>query len=66
MGVILMQRDQPVAYVAKALKKSQMNYPQIEKEAFAVKFGCTKFHEYIYGKAPVTIETEHKPLVNIF
>jgi hypothetical protein len=27
--------------------------------------GCTKFHEYIYGKH-VKIETDHKPLVNIF
>jgi hypothetical protein len=44
MGVVLMQQNQPVAYAAKALTKSQMNYPQIEKEVSAVRFGCTKFH----------------------
>jgi hypothetical protein len=38
MGVtiVLMQRDQPVEYATKALTKSQMNYPQIEKEASVV------------------------------
>jgi RNase H-like domain found in reverse transcriptase len=63
---VLMQKGQPVAYAAKALSKSQINYPQIGKEALAVRFGCLKFHEYIYGKAPITIETDHKPLVHIF
>lgn len=28
-------------------------------------FGCTKFHQYIYGHH-VTVETEHKPLVSLF
>jgi RNase H-like domain found in reverse transcriptase/Reverse transcriptase (RNA-dependent DNA polymerase)/Integrase zinc binding domain/Integrase core domain/Aspartyl protease len=66
MGAVLLQMGRPVAYAAKALTKSQINYPQIEKEALAVRFGCSKFHDYIYGKAPITIETDHKPLVNIF
>jgi RNase H-like domain found in reverse transcriptase/Reverse transcriptase (RNA-dependent DNA polymerase)/Integrase core domain/Integrase zinc binding domain len=66
IGAVLMQDGQPVAYAAKSLSKSQTNYPQIEKEALAVRFGCLKFHEYIYGKSPITIETDHKPLVNIF
>jgi transposase InsO family protein len=65
MGAVLMQQNQPVAYAAKAFTTSQTNYPQIEKEASALRFACTKFHEYIYGKQ-LLIETDHKPLVSIF
>jgi hypothetical protein len=53
------------AYAAKSFTTSQTNYPQIEKEASVLKFACTKFHEYIYGKQ-LLIETDHKPLVSIF
>ena len=28
----------------------------------AIVFGCTRFHEYIYGMPQVEIETDHKPL----
>ena len=28
----------------------------------AVAFGCTKFHEYIYGMPNVEVESDHKPL----
>lgn len=31
----------------------------------AIRFGCTKFHEYVYGKE-LLIETDHKPLETIF
>jgi hypothetical protein len=31
----------------------------------AILFGCTRFHDYIYGQK-VTIVTDHKPLVGIF
>ncbi len=65
MSAVLKQGGQPVAYAAKAFTVAQENYPQIEKEASAVRFGCTKFHEYIYGKK-LKIETDHKPLVTIF
>ena len=62
MGAVLLQEDQPVAYASKALNKSQQNYAQIEKEMLAIVFGCTRFHEYIYGMPLVEIETDHKPL----
>lgn len=35
------------------------------KEALAIRFGCTKFHEFKYGKE-LTVETDHKPLGTIF
>ena len=42
-----------------------MNYAQIEKEALAILFGCTKFHQYVFGRH-VLIESDHKPLKSIF
>lgn len=65
MGAVLLQDDQPVAYATKTLTASQRNYPQIEKEALAIKFACNKFHQYVYGKKLV-IESDHKPLEIIF
>lgn len=65
LGACLMQENQPIAYASKALSKSQQNYAQIEKEALAIKFGCTKFHEYIVGKK-LEVESDHKPLETIF
>lgn len=65
LGAAIFQNDRPVAYVSRALNKSEINYAQIEKEALAIKFACNKFHQYIYGKN-VTIHTDHKPLEMIF
>lgn len=65
VGAVLLQNDQPIAYASAALTSAQKNYPQIEKEATAIRYGCKKFHEYVYGKK-LTIETDHKPLEIIF
>lgn len=65
MGCCLMQDDRPVAYATRALSANQQNYPQIVKEAMAIRFGCSKFHQYIYGKRLV-IESDHKPLETFF
>lgn len=65
LGAALFQADQPVAYASRSLTKAELNYPQIEKEALAIRFACKKYHEYIYGKK-LTVETDHKPLETIF
>jgi RNase H-like domain found in reverse transcriptase/Reverse transcriptase (RNA-dependent DNA polymerase)/Integrase zinc binding domain/Integrase core domain len=65
IGVTLLQSGQPVAYISKALTPTQQRYPQIEKEATAIRFGCQRLHELVYGKK-LTIETDHKPLESIF
>ena len=62
MGAVLLQDEHPVAYASKALTSSQQNYAQIEKEMLAIVFGCTRFHEYIFGLPNVEVETDHKPL----
>lgn len=47
------------------MTESQQNYAQIEKELFAILFGCTRFHKFVYG-SKVLVETDHKPLVSLF
>ncbi|UYV64196.1 PTPN23 [Cordylochernes scorpioides] len=65
IGAVLLQEDRPIAYASSALNDAQRHYPQIEKEALAIKFGCKKFHTYIYGKS-LLIETDHRPLESIY
>lgn len=65
LGAVLLQRGRPVAYASRALTSAEENYPQIEKEATAIRFACQKFHQYVYGK-DLTVETDHKPLESIF
>ena len=40
----------------------ERRYTQIEKEALAVTWACSKFANYILGR-PFLIKTDHKPLV---
>ena len=61
-GAVLQQGNHPVAYTSRALTQTQQNHAQIKKEKLAVVFGCTRFHEYIYGLPNVEVETDHKPL----
>ena len=65
LGAAMIQENKVVAYASRSLTPTQQRYAQIEKEALAVVFGCSKFHKYIYGKPDVKIESDHKPLENI-
>ena len=64
LGATLLQDGRPVSYASKSLTPSEVNYAQIEKEMFAILFGCKHFHQYIYGRE-VLVQTDHKPLVAI-
>ena len=65
LGACLLQEGKPVAYASATLNDTQKRYAQIEKETLAIKFGCKRFHQYIYGKE-VVVETDNKPLEVIF
>ena len=65
MGAVLIQEGSPVAYASRALTEAEKGYAQIEKEMLAIKFGCQKFHQYIYGKEDVLVISDHKPLETI-
>lgn len=66
LGACLMQDGRPVAYAARTLTPTESSWAQIEKELLAVVFGCTRFHQYIYGHHEITVESDHKPLESIF
>ena len=48
LGGTLLQEDQPVVYVSRALTTTETKYAQIEKKLLAIVFSCEKFHTYIY------------------
>ena len=64
LGATLMQENKPVAYASKSLNSTEQNYAQIEKELYAILFGCKRFHQYIYGQR-IVVESDHKPLESI-
>jgi len=64
LGATLLQSGRPVAYASKSLTPAEVNYAQIEKEMYAILFGCQRFHQYIYGHQ-VTVESDHKPIESI-
>ena len=57
----LLQEGKPVAYAPKSLTPTEESYAQIEKEMYAIVFGCERFHHYIYGRS-VTVDSDRKPL----
>ena len=65
LGACLLQEGRPVCYASRSLSSAERNYAQIEKELLAIVYGCTKFHQYVYGKK-VRVQTDHKPLEALF
>ena len=65
LGAVLFQDNKPIAYASKSLSKTEENYAQIEKELYAIVFGCERFHQYIYGQHQVLVQSDHKPLETI-
>ena len=64
LGAALMQNDQPIAYVSRALTPTEQRYAQIEKEMLAIVFALEKFNHYTYGRK-VKVQSDHKPLESI-
>jgi len=65
LGAAIIQDGGVVAYASRALTPTEQRYAQIEKEMLAVVFGCTRFHNMLYGKDDVTIESDHQPLESL-
>ena len=57
--------ERPIAYASKTLSEREAKYAQVEKEAYALKFGVSKFHQYLCGRK-FTLITDHRPLTTIF
>ena len=60
-----MGQRRPIGYVLRTLSPAEKGYSQLDKEALAIYFGVSKFHQYLYGR-PFTIFSEHKPLMHFF
>lgn len=65
-GAVLLQNNAPIAYASKSFTETQKAYATIEKEMLAIVFACKKFHQFIFGRMDLTIETDHKPLITIY
>lgn len=55
----------PIAFVSRALSKSERNYSTLEKEALAIIYCVTKLRQYLLGNQFI-LRTDHKPLTAIF
>ena len=71
LAAILSQKGQEtgtshiVTYASRSLTETEQHYSQTEREALGIVWACEHLHLYIYGK-PLTVYTDHKPLVSIF
>ena len=61
----MLQQDQPVTYVPRAMSSSEINYAQIEKELLAIVSGCERFNMYKYW-SETEVLSDHKPLESNF
>lgn len=66
-GSVLLQEDhlgveKPVAYFSKKFNPCQKNYATIEKECLALVWAIQQFQVY-FGSNPITVYTDHNPLV---
>ena len=57
LGAVLLQEGKPVCYASRALTDTESRYAAIEAEMLAVVFACRKFHQYIYGRSVLSIQT---------
>ena len=64
LGAVLLQDGRPVHYGSKALVGTERDFAPIEGEILAILYATIKWHHYLYGRR-FTIETDHKPLVDI-
>ena len=48
LGLAMFQDGKPIAFASKSLTTAEKNYAQIEKELYAIVFGCERFYQYVY------------------
>ncbi|KAG2215257.1 hypothetical protein INT45_012707 [Circinella minor] len=58
---IINNETRHIAFMSRALSKSERNYSTTKKELLAIIFALHKFHQYIYGRE-FELHTDHKAL----
>ncbi|KAK2722458.1 hypothetical protein QYM36_002857 [Artemia franciscana] len=64
LGAHLVSEGKVTAYASRSLSKTEQKYSQLEKELYAIVFGCKHFHHYLYGRH-VKVTTDHRPLETV-
>ncbi|KAK2705598.1 hypothetical protein QYM36_015851 [Artemia franciscana] len=64
LGAYILSNGNVVTYASCSLRKAEQKYSQLEKELYAIVFGCKYFHHFIYGRH-VKVTTDHRPLETI-
>ena len=63
-GAVLLQNDKPVAYTSAKFSSAEVNYTTTEQELLGVIRALQEWRCYLEGgKHPVTLTTDHNPLV---
>lgn len=55
----------PIAFISRALSKSERNYATIQKDASAIIFSVNKLYQFLIG-VEFELHTDHKPLIALF
>ena len=61
IGAVLEQGGRVLAYISRALSKSEQNYSIIQKECLAIIFATKQLHHYLLGRS-FKLLTDHAPL----
>ena len=56
--------DRPVAFASRSLTTAERNYSQLDREALAIIFGVSKYHQFVYGRKFI-VKSDHKPLLGL-
>lgn len=65
IGAVLSQnaqgKDRPIAYISRALNKTEENYATIEKEMLAIVWALDNLRSYLYGATTLRVNADHQP-----